>query len=320
MPPFPYRGAPRCLFLILGALALPAAGIASEDGSFLERLQGSFIKLACGPAEQQCIRTLGAERPWTVQAQDKDGKGPCSATQVAGSKAQEAGTPAPQGCARENQLSSEDAARLRLLAGHFVILAFAESGSRMLEDDSDRSVLAPALLQRVRTAEAELHGVCKILGKPDEVDAYRAVAYPLERADALVAVADVVRTGMKPSVRRLRALFTNPTTLLSQAGEALEAGATMAVYANATRRGFIDSLPLIVGEDKRLQPAQWRGAWKAAEERLEGVCRSLNRFGGGGEGEGEGGCLAVERCEELLFPAPGKNGRGPVVAPGAPGG
>lgn len=245
-----------CLALLGLLLGATGAG-ATEERKGLEKVQDSFLKLVCG-------KTAVADNSACARMLGDAGQG-------------------------------DDGARVRQLAAHFIVLTFAEAGTRALEEHEDRGVLAPALLQRIRSAEAELHEACSVLAWTPA--ARKAAIYPLERADALIAVADVVKAGIKPTARRLRGLASNPVSLLAEVGDVLEDGMADAIYGSASRRGFVVALDIIAPGGK-VDGKELQGAWQAVADRLEVSCKNLARLGGAQE-DSAPVCKVLKPCAEL---------------------
>ena len=106
-----------CLALLGLLLGASGAG-AAEERKGLEKVQDSFLKLVCG-------KTAVADNSACARMLGDAGQG-------------------------------DDGARVRQLAAHFVVLTFAEAGTRALEEHEDRGVLAhiQGVFEKTGNAEA----------------------------------------------------------------------------------------------------------------------------------------------------------------------
>lgn len=196
-------------------------------------------------------------------------------------------------------LLAKDAAgnHLRQLAGHYLVTAFTELGAARMEDDGSRGNVAPYILQRAQVAELELHEACRASADSGVAG---AVAYPLERADALVAVADAIEAGTRPSRRRLLALLMNPQAALERAADIFKDAIGDKLYSDAYRQSFHVALDRIVVSGT-LNATAWGVAWRTLDKRLNAQCRSLARISGARVEEDDNPCAVAtkHRCASV---------------------
>lgn len=191
---------------------------------------------------------------------------------------------------------------MRQLAGHYLVTAFTELGTARIEDDSSRGNLAPYILQRAQVAEAELHEACKAR---TDTGVAGAVAYPLERADAIVAVADAMEAGTRPSRQRLLAALMNPQAALEAAAEIFKNAIGDKLYADAYRQSFKDAQDYIYPKQGKesFDKTAWTTAWQTMEKRLNAQCRALVRITGGRVGDEDNPCEVASKYRCSLLPA-----------------
>lgn len=166
-----------------------------------------------------------------------------------------------------------NAAYFRLFRAHVTVTALAELGAARMHSLPDKTAESYRLLSYIRQAESKLVQACAVATTGSRSE--RAY-YPIPRADALIAVAQIAAAATHPSRRRVLDLYgADPVELLDKGAAALNDAVKDMIYAEAYSRTLRDQVAAIADN-----PAEFATAWKQHGAHLEQQCRRLAEIAG----------------------------------------